>query len=186
MRRSSVCIDFQGAEKKILTTGTLYIRRMSSCLNFPGAEKQILRRTFEMTRNWDFQTTSFSRSTSSMFSADSACNNFDDAEKQNHSTHIRNISKAICLNNLSFHDHLKHVFMGRISFCMGSACFETKCSARTFEMIERSTMFDNFSIFVFFAYCRSETRNTHIFSQTISNEYLLDFNVFWFWCARKQ
>ena len=112
-----------------------------------------------------------------MFSADSVCTNFDDAEKQNDSTHIRNISKAICLNNLSFHDHLKHVFMGRISFCMGSACFETKCSARTFEMIERSTMFDNFSIFVFFAYCRSEIQ-AHIFSQTISNEYLLDFNVF--------
>ena len=50
-----------------------------------------------------------------MFSADSACTNFDEAEKQNHSTRIRNISKAICLNNLSFHDHLKHVFVGRIS-----------------------------------------------------------------------
>ena len=84
-----------------------------------------------------------------MFSADSACKNFDDAEKQNRSTHIRNISKAICLNNLSFHDHFKHVFVGRISPCMGSACSEEKCSARTFEMIERSTMFDHFSILFF-------------------------------------
>ena len=100
-----------------------------------------------------------------MFSADSACTNFDEAEKQNHSTRIRNISKAICLNNLSFHDHLKHVFVERISSFMGSACSEKKCSASTFEMIKHSIMFDKFSILFFSLFYRSETtKNTHLFS----------------------
>ena len=120
IRRMSVCIGFQVAEKNIsartfeisrkwyfqtawfsrITSSIFYMRRMSACIGFQGADKNISACTFEISRNWYFQTAQFSRITSSLF-------------------HLR-----------------------RMCACIGFQGVEKNISARTFEMIRNFRLLD--------------------------------------------